>query len=330
LVSRHRTTPTEEQLLLDKVARLYYVKDLTQAEVAKQLGLSRSNVQRMLKEARSQGMVEIRIHSPLKTVPRIQRELVSRLGLRDCLVLAKSSQEPPMLEAEEVVNRVADLAAQYLRESLSEGSTVGLGWGRSVYRVAHSRFLSQEQDVSVVQAMGSIGGSITEFDGVATTAQVASALDAGAYYLHSPMLVADSAVRSGLLRDPHISKTLEMAGKSDIVVSSVGTPTLDHGQYLAGYLGETDLEHIRDQGAVGDICGVYFSTDGSRVDLEMNERSIAIEYDDLLGVESRIGVGSGPAKPVANIGAARSGLINVLVTDEETADGMLEYLDDEV
>ena len=62
----------------------------------------------------------------------------------------------------------------------------------------------------------------------------------------------------------------------------------------------------------------------------MNERSIAIEYDDLLGVESRIGVGSGPTKPVANIGAARSGLINVLVTDEETADGMLEYLDDEV
>jgi DNA-binding transcriptional regulator LsrR (DeoR family) len=309
------------------VARLYYVKDLTQAEVAKQLGLSRSNVQRMLKEARDQGMVEIRIHSPLKTVPKVQRDLVSRLGLRDCLVLAKASQEPPMLEPEDVVNRVADLAAQYLRESLSDDSTVGLGWGRSVYRVAHSRFLTHDREVSVVQAMGSIGGSITEFDGVATTARVASALGASAYYLHSPMLVADSVVRSGLLRDPHISKTLEMAGKADTIVSSVGTPTLDHGQYVAGYLSEDDLEHIRGQGAVGDICGTYFAVDGSRVELEMNERSIAVGYDELLNTTTRMGVGSGPTKPIANIGAARSDLINVLVTDEETADEMLELMD---
>ncbi|WP_047866131.1 helix-turn-helix domain-containing protein [Rubrobacter aplysinae] len=89
MVSRHRTTPTEEQLLLDTFARLYYVKDLTQAEVAEQLGLSRSNVQRMLKETRNQGTIETRIHFPPKTISKVQ-ELVSGLALGHCLALAKS------------------------------------------------------------------------------------------------------------------------------------------------------------------------------------------------------------------------------------------------
>ena len=275
-------------------------------------------------------MVEIRIHSPLRTVPRLQKELVSRLGLRECLVLAQLNRDSQIFEVTDTANQVAELAARYLWENLEDGDIMGLGWGRSVYRVAHSRFLRQrKRDVTVVQAMGSIGGSIAEFDGVATTARLADSLGASAYYLHSPMLVADATVRSGLLLDPHIRKTLEVARRADTVVSSVGTPTRDHGQYLTGYLSDADLEHIRARGGVGDICGSYFALDGSRVPLEMNERSIAIGDDELHGITGRVGVGSGPEKPAANIGAARSELINVLITDEETAGRMVDVLDNE-
>lgn len=329
MASKHRTAPSEDQFLLAEVAQLYYVRDLTQEQIAQHVGVSRSNVSRMLKEARGQGMVEIRIHSPLRTVPALQEELVSRLGLRECLVLAELEQDSRVFEEADTANQVAALAARYLRENIVEDNIIDLGWGRSVYRVVHSRFLREQRDVTVVQAMGSIGGSIAAFDGVATTARLADALGARAYYLHSPMLVADAAVRDGLLRDPHIRETLEVARRADIVVSSVGTPTRDHGQYLTGYLSDADLEHIRGQGAVGDICGSYFALDGSPIPLEMNERSIATGYEELKRIPDRIGVGSGPEKPPANIGAARSGLINVLITDEETAGKMLDILETE-
>jgi DNA-binding transcriptional regulator LsrR (DeoR family) len=175
----------------------------------------------------------------------------------------------------------------------------------------------------------SIGGSIPEFDGVATTARLASVLGASAHYLHAPMLVTEAAVRNGLLRDPHIRKTLEVARRADTIVSSVGTPGREHGQYLTGYLDDADLDYIRAQGAVGDVCGTYYARDGSLVPLEMNERSIAIGSEGLLNVPNRIGVSSGPEKPEASIGAARSGLLNVLITDEDTARKMLEILDSE-
>ena len=329
MAPRRRTPLSEDQFLLAEVAQLYYVGDFTQAEISRRIGTSRSNVSRMLKEAREQGMVEVRIHSPLRTVPGLQEGLVSRLGLRECLVLAALEGDSRVFESTDTVTQVAALAARYLQENVAEGTTVGLGWGRSVHRVVHNRFFREKRDVTVVQVMGSIGGSIAEFDGIATTARLAEVLGASAHYLHAPMLVTDATTRSGLLRDPHISKTLEVARRAETIVSSVGTPGREHGQYLTGYLGNEDLEYIREQGAVGDICGAYYAFDGSLVPLEMNERSIAISPEHLSGVPNRIGVSSGPEKPRANIGAARSSLLNVLITDEHTAGRMLDILDEE-
>jgi deoxyribonucleoside regulator len=330
LAPRSRTDLSEDELLLlAEVAHLYYVKDFTQEQIARRIGASRSNVSRMLKEARVQGMVEIRIHSPLRTVPALQEELVSRLGLRECRVLADLDRSSGIFETTSTVAQVAALAARYLLENLADGDTVSLGWGRSVHRVVHSRFLREERDVTVAQAMGSIGGSIPEYDGVATTARLANVLGANAHYLHAPMLVTDKAVRAGLLRDPHIRKTLEVARRADTIVLSVGTIGREHGQYRTGYLTQADLDYMRGQGVVGEVCGSYFMRDGSPVPLEINERSISIDAEDLKGIPVRIGVSSGPEKPLANIGAARSTLINVLVTDEDTARAMIRLLNEE-
>ncbi len=315
--------------MLAEVAQLYYVGDLTQEQVAQRIGVSRSNVSRLLKEARKQGMVEIRIHSPLRTVPALQEALAARLGLRECLVLDDLNQDYRVFDTSDTATQVASLAARYLVDNISEGDTVGLGWGRAVYRVSYSRFLREERDTTVVQVMGSIGGSIPEYDGVATTARLAGVLGANAHYLHAPMLVTDAAVRAGLLRDPHIRKTLEVARRADTVVVSVGTIGREHGQYRTGYLTDADVDYIRGQGVAGEVCGTYFTGDGSIVPLEINERSISIGTEELQRVPTRIGVSAGAEKPAANIGAARSSLINVLITDEDTARRMLGILNDE-
>ena len=213
-------------------------------------------------------------------------------------MLAALERDSHVFESTDTVTQVAALAARYLQENMAEGASVGLGWGRSVHRVVHNRFFREKKDVTVVQVMGSIGGSIPEFDGIATTARLAEVLGASAHYLHAPMLVSDAAMRAGLLQDPHISKTLKVARRAETIVSSVGTPGREHGQYLTGYLGDEDLEYIREQGAVGDICGAYFAFDGSFVHLEMNERSIAISAEQL----STCPTASGSAREPRNRG----------------------------
>jgi DNA-binding transcriptional regulator LsrR (DeoR family) len=61
----------------------------------------------------------------------------------------------------------------------------------------------------------------------------------------------------------------------------------------------------------------------------MNARTIAIGFEELRAIPNRVGVSGGPDKALANIGAVRAGLLNVLITDQDTATEMLGILKDE-
>ncbi len=326
---RRRVSAGHDALLLGEVARLYYVNDFTQQHIADRIGVSRTNVSRMLREARDRGLVEIKIHTPLNVLDDLQKELMGRLGLRECLVLESPNLGGDVAEFTDTVGRLSALGASYLQEAITDRSIVGVSWSSTVYHVVSDQHLQEKRGVTAVQLMGSVGGSITELDGVSITGRLADALGGKAQYLHAPMLVANAAACDALMRDPHISKTLEVARGADTMVVSAGIISRNSGQYRTGYLDDDDLEYIRAQGAVGDICGSYFRLDGSGVQLEMNDRTIALGFEEMRSIPSRIGVSGGPGKALPNIGAVRAGLLNVLITDENTAHEMLNILSNE-
>lgn len=324
---RRKGSEAREALLLGEVARLYYLKDLNQQHIADLIGTSRTSVSRMLREARARGLVEIKVHTPLDVTGDLQDELGRRLGLRECLVLAGPRPEEEAAGLADTTDRLGVLGARYLQDNLADRSVVGVSWSSTVYRVVSSRYLQEKSGATAVQLMGSIGGSIAELDGVSITGRLADVLGGKAHYLHAPMLVANAAGRDALMCDPHIRKTLEVARNADTMVVSVGAIDRTSGQYRTGYLDEADLEYIRGRGAVGDICGSYFSYEGLPVRLEMDERTIAVSFEELRAIPNRVGVSGGLNKARPNIGAVRAGLLNVLITDEETAREMLALLD---
>jgi deoxyribonucleoside regulator len=307
---------------LVEVAHLYYIKNFTQEMIGSRLGVSRSKVSRMLKDARARGLVEVRIRSSLITATELQERLRSELGLRECLVLAAP-------DSTDSAERVGELAGRYLQENIVNGNIVGVGWSSAVYSTVCSNTLEKKRDVTVAQLMGSVGDAIIELNGMYITGRLADALSAHAQYMHAPMIVSDAAVRDGLMRDRYILKTLTIARRASIMIVGIGAINENIGQYRAGYLDDADLEYIRERGAVGEICGAYFSIGGDIVPLELNERMIGLGFQDLINIPLRVGVSWGIQKALANVGAARSGLVNVLITDENAARKMLDVLNGE-
>ena len=49
---------------LVQIAKMYYEENLTQSEIAKEIGVSRALICRLLNEAKKYGIVTIQIHSP--------------------------------------------------------------------------------------------------------------------------------------------------------------------------------------------------------------------------------------------------------------------------
>jgi DNA-binding transcriptional regulator LsrR (DeoR family) len=97
--------------LLAKVARLYYEQDMTQAEISGRLGLSRQRVQRLLSNARQEGIVNIAIHPIMGFFSELERSLEARFGLSEALVVETSAPDNQNTVAREIGSGAADYMA---------------------------------------------------------------------------------------------------------------------------------------------------------------------------------------------------------------------------
>src|ERR1700728_4796869 len=114
--------------LLVKAARLYYEQDMTQAQISEKLRLSRQKVQRILDQAREDGIVSIAIHPIMGTFDDLERALESRFGLSEALVVEASSPNSQNTIAREV----GAGAAEYLLRVFRPADKIVMSWGNSL------------------------------------------------------------------------------------------------------------------------------------------------------------------------------------------------------
>lgn len=301
--------------LLAQVASLYYEENLTQDEIARRIGTSRSTISRLLREARANGVVEITIHYPWKRVSELERELTERFRLRLARVLA--GQGRPYSE---VLRGLGVLAARYLESVLQEDSILGISWGTAVHSTVQALRPARKLPITVVQMIGAVGTGDPLIDGPDLARLLANIYGGECRYLHAPLVVEDAHVQEMLLQEPRILDTLSLARRADVALVGIGSTVPEVSSLLrAGYLDLETLMRLRAQGAVGDVCARHYDAQGRLLNIELNQRIVGIELEALHGIQQVIGVAGGEAKAEAILGALRGGHVNVLVTDDVAA-----------
>ncbi len=312
-----------EKALLAEVAALYYEDGWTQAEIAGRIGTSRSTVSRLLDEARERGIVEITVHYPWKTDSRLERDLVSRFDLSQARVLV--GRERPYGD---VLRGLGVLAARFLEGAVDEGAILGISWGTAIHSTVQALRPQRELSVTVVQMIGATGANDPEIDGPDLTRSLASLYGGRYHNLHAPLLVEDPQVRDMLLEERRIRQTLDLARRADLALVGIGTTEAELSSFVrAGYLDRDALRQLQGQGAVGDICGWHYDVLGRVLDVPINERVVGIRPDELDDVGTVVGVAGGGPKLRAILGALNGGHVDVLVTDDAAAKGVLAMMD---
>ena len=310
---------SERMHLLLQVATLYYEQGLTQEEIARRVKLSRSNVSRLLSQAREQGVVEIRVRRPVPTVPALESKLKSTFDLAEAHVLAGG-----MRSTDVTLRDVGTLAAEQIRDHLHDGMVLSVGWGKALYETVHAFRPASVRQVDVAQMMGGLGAFNPYMDGNELARHLAEALDARLYYLSAPYLVESAAMRDALMQERDIRLVMEMARNADLAIVGLGSvrPELS-GLLRAGYLTENDLRTIAEAGAVGDICGQYIDIHGRVCELELYRRIITIDLPSLLAMKRLVAVAAWREKAPVILGALRGGFVDILITDEAAAQEVL-------
>jgi DNA-binding transcriptional regulator LsrR (DeoR family) len=298
-----------EQLV--RASRLYYELGETQNAIAEQLGVTRPQVSRLLKRARAEGIVEIRI------IDRTSVESPAGSILRRTYGLDAVHLAPTVAGPEDLTRRmVGRLAAEVLRGVLRTGAVVGVGDGASVAATAAA--LEETATPVAVTVVPLCGGYWTTGPEREPYRRVADALGGQARGLMAPGLVDDAATQRALVAHAGVRAIVDLWDRVDVALFGIGGPA-----WNVAALGDATEHDLDTAEAVGEVLVAPFDLDGRFVCPALRERVIALDARRLGRLPVAIGVASGENKVRPILGALRAGVVRTLVTDVATAEAIV-------
>jgi DNA-binding transcriptional regulator LsrR (DeoR family) len=305
-----RAAMTDRDLLV-QASRLYYELGETQNAVAERLGVTRPQVSRLLKRARAEGVVEIRI------IDRTSDESPAADALRRSYGLDAIHLAPTVRGPEDLARRmVGRLGAEILRAQIRDGAIVGIGDGAGVSAVADA--LEDGATPAAATVVPLAGGYWTPGPDREPFRRIAEAFEAQPHGLMAPGLLDDAATKRALESHAGVRAVLDLWARLDLALVGIGGRS-----WGAATVGEATASRLDAAEAVGEILIAPFDLDGAFVAPDLRERVLAFDARALGRVPVTIGVAAGPSKVRPILGALRAGVIRTLVTDVATAEAVV-------
>ena len=303
---------------LIKICYLYYKEGKTQEEISSLYGLSRFKIIRILKEARDRGLVTIHINDPRENLTEMEVKLAKKFGIRESVVVRDKE-----FSGQPLIDQVGEAGAHYLAGVIERYKVLGVAWGQTLYHLVKNVKPLEVSGLIVVQISGGLG-TIEGADTSILTLTLSQKLGGIPYILQAPVIVKNRVIRDSLLREKQIGETLTMAKTSEMALLGIGTCNPAGGLWRAGLLDEKVRMKLKKTGAVGAVFGRFYNSKGERCPNDFDDRIIGITLDDLRRIKHKVGVAFGEEKVDAISGALRGRMLDVLITDEKTAQSLLE------
>jgi DNA-binding transcriptional regulator LsrR (DeoR family) len=309
---------------ISQILTQYYIEGCNQAEIAQRLGLSTAKVNRLLKQAREQGLVEVIIHTPYQHLFEMERRL-KVTGIKEAVVIPQLAEDP-----QAIMQAVGRAGADYLLQHLRDGDTICMGGGKTLQALVQAVEPDRQYEVQVVPAIGGVQGT-HHTDVNYLVAELARRLGGKAYQLHAPAFVDSPEARRGLLSLRQVGEILEMARRARIALVGVGSV----GPISSSYFQFTslDVSHMKqiveEEHGAGEILAHVYNSRGMLCAPQYAARVVGLEWKEWMSIPLVIGVAATKTKVLPILGALRGKLLTTLITDESAALHILDLFERE-
>lgn len=299
-----------------RIAYYYYKAGLTQEQIAGKMNLSRQRVNRILGQCLELGIVQINITGHEQSYVELETKLETMYSLKAARIAGPVTEE----------NAYAMLgltAARFLSGIIHNGDVIGFSRGSMMSALVCSLPHIQCDNLKVTQLMGSWNGPHSNINVDDIVHRAAENLGATTTMLYAPVVVNKRELRDSIINESYFQEAYSII--RSCTIAAVGIGAFD--QSLPGMIPsmeEREYQVYCDKQAVGEVCAHFFDRKGRPVKTEFDERTINVELDDFFAIPLRIGVAGLPLKLPAIQGALNGGYINVLVTDQDTAESLLK------
>ncbi|WP_373944727.1 sugar-binding transcriptional regulator [Paracoccus marcusii] len=306
-----------EQSLAIRAAWLHYAGGLTQAAVAKRLGLPGVKAHRLIARAVAEGVVKVTIDGEIVECAMLEDQLCARYGLDHCEVAPDLGEDGMPLRA------LGLAGAGFLRREIERGAhrVIGLGHGRTLAAAVRQmpRF-----DARAVRFVAVLGGLTRNYaanphDVMHTLAEKTGAQ---AFVMPVPFFANSEGDRAVLLSQPGVRDIFDLSNSATLTFVGMGTADAGAQLVASGMIEAREIAEINAAGGVGEMMGYFFDATGRVLDTTLSARTLSVDLNR--GQDQRIVVIAGGAEKVAAIRAVlNSGRLSGLITDEVTARALM-------
>lgn len=301
-----------------KIASMYYEEGLTQAEIARQRGVSRSLISKILMDAKNEGIVEVIINSENAYTTRLERKLEKQFNLKNAIIIDSFN-----LSHDEIKKMASQQAALYLKSIVEDYRSIGISWGNSLRGlVDHFPFMNHP-DVTVIPLIGGLSDDYFDIQSNQLSYDLARKMRGKAKYLYAPALVSNQMIHEELSNNRAIQSVLEEGRFVELALIGISSLDQETNMRRIGYLSVDDVSELTNKEVVGVINSRFFDKNGVEVEADINQNVLGLSLTDLSKIPLIMTVVYGDRKAEAVKTALENQLINVLVTTDTLAEKLL-------
>lgn len=300
-----------KKFFLEKVARMYYILEMSQQEIALNLGIGRSSVARHLKEAKEEGVIRFLVSSSSEKEAydiSLEKQIINNYKLMDTFILP--SNEDSNFEM---------LISNYINSILPYQGTVGVGGGSTMNQLslAMSSF-DARPNLNIVQTIGGFANNEKMMPSTSTIQNWSTSLKSNAIFLPAPVIVENEKIKNVYLESKSIAEVYKLISDMNMFITGIGS--LRDVQILKEL--EVDKEIIDQilKESVGDINLHFFNDKGEFIFPELSNQVLGVSTEDFFKTPKRVSVAFGKEKKNAIKAALKGGLTDILITTRETAE----------
>lgn len=299
-----------EDVLVVKTAWYYYVENMTQQKISERLGISRMRVIKLLEKARQDGVIQFKIHQDGVQRMELERQLSETWNLKDTFIVPT----PP--DAADVNKTIAQAASMYVSDRITEHSFINMGYGDTLSRVLNHLATLSEFPVSVVSLTGGVNYYLPN-----TQSHI---FNAKLYLLPAPLLVSSPEMVKAMMQEPSVTEIMRMVRLASMTLIGIGGMAYNATILTNGIVSKNDFFYLSMRGAVGDVLSHFIDKNGNPVHTGIEDRLISTPLDTLRQLDNVVGVAAGHDKVEAIRAALRGKYLDILITDEETAQALID------
>lgn len=313
-----RDAQDDSDAFISEVCWHYFINEMTQAEVAALMGVTRLRVNQAIQKARARGMVRIQIDSPFLPRLRMQQELCEHLGIGEALVA------PANRSAYDYHSSVGAALAEHLGAIMPEAGwkRLGVSWGVTIERAIRRMPQTEAQGLEVVSMLGGTTRGAT-FNAFAVASALAERMGAQYSLLTAPVFLSQNVDREAFLAQQIFEEHFAKFETLDAAILTCSDISPRSFLIANGLPSEVSAEDLTAAGAIGDVLGTFLDQGGQPIDHPIAGRTIGVSIETVARTPVKILAAAGAHKAGIIRAAARARLIDTLITDDLTAELLL-------